>query len=90
MKQKKLEKQQQQLKQDEAIEPDIAQEEEEEDDLLTFKGKHIASTTKLIPTLSKRQLRKIKPEGHFEGRNKIIFDDEGKPMTEAEQTKRAF
>ena len=58
--------------------------------MLRFKGKHIASTAKLVPILSKRQLKKIKPEGHFEGRNRIMFDEEGNAMTEAEQTKRNF
>lgn len=27
--------------------------------------------------ISRRQLKKIKPDGHFEGRNKIKFDSEG-------------
>ncbi len=30
---------------------------------------------KPILSVSKNQLKKIKPEGHFEGKNKIIFDD---------------
>jgi hypothetical protein len=25
-------------------------------------------------SVSKRQLKKIKPEGHFEGKNKVFFD----------------
>ena len=27
--------------------------------------------------VSRNQLKKIKPEGHFEGRNKLKFDEEG-------------
>ncbi len=30
-------------------------------------------------SVSKRQLKKIKPEGHFGGMNKVKFDEEGKP-----------
>ncbi len=30
---------------------------------------------KPILSVSKNQLKKIKPEGHFEGKNKIIFDE---------------
>ena len=30
---------------------------------------------KLILSVSKNQLKKIKSEGHFEGKNKIIFDE---------------
>ena len=32
---------------------------------------------KVESVLSKRQLNKIKPEGHFQGKNKILFDSEG-------------
>jgi len=31
--------------------------------------------SKPILSVSKNQLKKIKPEGHFEGKNKIMFDD---------------
>lgn len=48
------------------------------------------TTTKLVPTLSKRQLKKIKPDGHFEGRNKILFDEMGNPTTESDKTRLAF
>ena len=32
-------------------------------------------------TTSKRQLKKIKPEGHFEGKNKVFFNEEGKTVS---------
>jgi hypothetical protein len=36
-------------------------------------------------SVSKNQLKKIKPEGHFEGKNKVFFNDEGKAMTAEEK-----
>ena len=38
-------------------------------------------------SVSKRQLKKIKPEGHFEGKNKIFFNEEGQAVT-AEEYRR--
>ena len=37
-----------------------------------------AEESKKLPNLSKRALRKIKPEGHYDGKNKMTFDAEGK------------
>ena len=36
-----------------------------------------AEESKKLPNLSKRALRKIKPEGHFDGKNKTTFDAQG-------------
>lgn len=38
--------------------------------------------------MSKRQLKKIKPEGHFEGKNKTYFDNAGNPLTADEYRKK--
>lgn len=35
-------------------------------------------------TSSKRQLKKIKNEGHFDGRNKIYFGEDGSVIEDAE------
>ena len=37
-----------------------------------------------LPSLSKRAMRKIKMEGQYEGKNAIIFDDEGKAISKSE------
>jgi hypothetical protein len=41
----------------------------------------LAENAKPILTVSKNQLKKIKSEGHFEGKNKIIFDDDLNTIT---------
>lgn len=35
----------------------------------------------VMPTISKNQMKKIKLDGHFQGRNKIFFDRDGKTYT---------
>jgi len=53
---------------------------EEVDDLLVLKKKdknNEKEDSSIGFSLSNRQLKKIKPEGHFEGRNKIKFDESG-------------
>ena len=47
---------------------DIIEEVEEEDD-------------KAMPALSKNALRKIRPEGPYQGKNKMVFDGEGAKVT---------
>jgi hypothetical protein len=39
-------------------------------------------------SVSKRQLKKIKPEGHFEGKNKSFFDEAGNTLTADEHRKK--
>lgn len=52
---------------------------EEEDDFLTVKRRdHEINVDESVQLkVSKNQLKKIKPEGHFAGRNKTLYDDEG-------------
>ena len=53
---------------------------EEVDDLLVLKKKdknNENDDSSIGFCLSNNQLKKIKPEGHFEGRNKIKFDEAG-------------
>jgi hypothetical protein len=38
--------------------------------------------------VSKRQLKKIKQEGHFEGKNKTYFDDSGNALSAEEYRKK--
>lgn len=64
--------------------------EEQHDDILKYKGKFESKDIKTIPSLSNRQLKKIKLDGHFEGKNKIFFDEDGKPMTDAEMTRKRY
>lgn len=45
-----------------------------------------AEESKRLPSLSKRALRKIKPEGPYEGKNKTTFDGAG----QMEAPKTAF
>lgn len=54
--------------------------EESEDDLLVLKKgekTHEKENKNIGFGISKRQLKKIKPDGHFQGRNKIMFDEKG-------------
>lgn len=51
------------------------------DDLLTIKRVVRNEGEKVPLTISKNQLKKIKPEGHFEGKNKVFFDDDGNVVT---------
>mgnify|MGYP003555223745 CR=1 FL=1 len=39
-------------------------------------------------TSSKRQLKKIKNEGHFDGKNKVYFDDDGNVIEDGEYRRR--
>lgn len=63
----------------------LAENEESEDDLLVPKKKgeqtHEKEKKEIGFKVSRNQLKKIKPEGHFEGRNKIRFDEEGSKYT---------
>ena len=56
-------------------------EEDDDDELFKIKRTNDQIDFDSIKTelkVSKRQLKKVKVEGHFEGRNKIYYDDEGK------------
>lgn len=56
------------------------EENEENDDFLVKKKgnqTHEIEQKDVGFSVSRRQLKKIKPEGHFEGRNKIKFDEIG-------------
>jgi hypothetical protein len=50
--------------------------------LLTVKRVVKNSGEKAPLAVSKRQLKKIKPEGHYEGRNKVYFDEQGNSITD--------
>ena len=52
-----------------------------EDDLLVIKRVVRSEGEKAPLTTSKRQLKKIKPDGHFEGKNKVYFDEEGQKLS---------
>ena len=60
----------------------IVENDESEDDLLIPKKKgeqtHEKEKKDIGFKVSRNQLKKIKAEGHFEGRNKLKFDEEGK------------
>ena len=60
---------------------------QKQDDFLVVKGVVRGKDEKAPLTTSKRQLKKIKPEGHFEGKNKIFFDEQGNKLT-ADQYRR--
>ncbi len=47
---------------------------EDDDFLKVTKKVKLDENAKPILTVSKNQMKKIKSEGHFEGKNKIIFD----------------
>lgn len=45
---------------------------------------------KKLPPVTKNQLKKVKEEGHFGGKNKIIFDQDGNPLTYDEHMKLMY
>lgn len=40
--------------------------------------------------VTKNQMKKIKTDGHFQGRNKIYFDREGKSFTQIDKKKMEY
>jgi hypothetical protein len=48
------------------------------------------SSTKPILSVSKNQLKKVKPYGHFDGKNKTHFDDDLNPIPDAEYWKSKY
>jgi len=65
--------------------------EENEGDFFTAKSKAEESEseelTHLLPSLSKRKMRKIKENGPFAGKNVLVFDSQGKPQPKSSVVK---
>ena len=62
---------------------------DEDDDFLTLKRKHVEVDAQQDAhqqtVLSKNQLKKIKLDGHFAGKNKIFYDEEGNTSVGAQR-----
>lgn len=66
----------------------LTKSQDDDDELLTIKRVVKNEGEKAPLAASKRQLKKIKPEGHFEGKNKVYFDEDGNQINDEEYRRR--